>query len=337
MKRRIMQVSVLLASAFLIVGCATQIDTSRVYVPEEGGINFIKVTDESAEQLIRPNIQYTGNRLTWWANPYFAINNDGTDLAYICSRNEKSNIFVKSLASRSGSQQRTFTGDIQDVTFSPDGNTICFSKLNGQSSNNMYGYANYSSYNTIYTTNAKQGSVVQQISAPNVKDYGPRYSPDGSLIFFARNDGNEYAIWSQNISTGTLSYYCYGTSPFPINNEEFLCVRRNSANNYEIWRINYVKGSESIILSQENRSFTTPSLSPDGKWIVCTSNSNDKGNENLDIYVVRTDGSRLTQLTYHPGHDLSPVWSPDGKSIYFLSQRGSEKGTYNVWKMNFNL
>ena len=53
--------------------------------------------------------------------------------------------------------------------------------------------------------------------------------------------------------------------------------------------------------------------------------------------MVRTDGSRLTQLTYHEGHDLSPVWAPDGKSIYFLSQRGSEKGIYNIWKMNFDL
>lgn len=29
--------------------------------------------------------------------------------------------------------------------------------------------------------------------------------------------------------------------------------------------------------------------------------------------------------------------SPDGKSIYFLSQRGSAKKKYNVWRMNFSL
>lgn len=55
------------------------------------------------------------------------------------------------------------------------------------------------------------------------------------------------------------------------------------------------------------------------------------------IYVVRTDGTQLTQLTYHLGNDLSPAWSPDGKSIYFLSQRGSAKKKYNVWRMNFSL
>ncbi len=100
-----------------------------------------------------------------------------------------------------------------------------------------------------------------------------------------------------------------------------------------------MKGSESIILSQENRSFTTASMSPDGKWILFAANTTKKPGvpENIDIYVVRADGSQLTQLTYHHGHDLSPVWAPDGKSIYFLSQRGSEKGLYNIWKMNFTL
>lgn len=326
MKRRILQMLFMFVVASLFVGCETSknLVDIRVYVPEEGGINFEKVTNENAEQLIVPNIRKVDRRLYWWANPYFAITKDGQSLAYICSRNDKSNIFVKQLSARSGSQQRTFSDDINDVAYSPDGKTLCFSRRNGTS-------------NSIFTTSATQGSVVQQISSPGVKDYGPKYSPDGNMIFFARNDGSSYAIWSQDLNNGTLSYYCYGLTPYPINEEEFLCVRQNSNNNYEIWCVNYMKGTESILISQENRSFTTPSLSPDGKWIVCTSNTIENGNENLDIYVLRTDGSRLTQLTYHKGNDLSPVWSPDGKSIYFLSQRGSEKGTYNIWKMNFNL
>ncbi|MBR6927035.1 MAG: PD40 domain-containing protein [Bacteroidaceae bacterium] len=34
---------------------------------------------------------------------------------------------------------------------------------------------------------------------------------------------------------------------------------------------------------------------------------------------------------------MSAVWSADGKSIFFLSQRGSAKRLYNVWKMEFKL
>lgn len=80
-------------------------------------------------------------------------------------------------------------------------------------------------------------------------------------------------------------------------------------------------------------------LSPDGRWLLITgsSRSEKEGIANTDIFVVRTDGTQFTQLTYHPGNDLSPMWSPDGRSIFFLSQRGSADKIYNVWRMDFNL
>ena len=328
MKRKFMQVSVLFALALCVAGCKTkELFDTRVYVPEEGGINFEKITDESAEVIAEPNVHKIDNRLQWWVNPTMCLSSDGKIMAYNVFKNEKRNIFVKSLDVRKSSTQRTFRTKVNDVCFSPDNTTLCFSEVDGNSSR-------------LYLTSATQGTMVTQVSPVNVSDYGPCYSKDGKRIFFSRADGGDYSIWSYDVENGSFSNYCYGLNPIPINNEEFLCTRKNSANNYEIWRINYVKGTESIIISQENHSFSTASLSPDGKWIVCVSNTipNDSSwRENLDIYVVRTDGSRLTQLTYHPGHDCSPVWAPDGKAIYFLSQRGTQNGEYNIWRLNFNL
>ena len=116
-------------------------------------------------------------------------------------------------------------------------------------------------------------------------------------------------------------------------------MRNSTSGRSEIWYVDYVKGQESLILSDENRSFTNPKLSPDGKWIVCVGNSvsNISNKDNLDIFVVRTDGTRLTQLTFHPQADTSPVWAADGRSIYFVSSRANENNSYNVWRMNFNL
>ena len=326
MRTRLSVCAALFAGA-LLSGCGImKVDTSETYVPEEGGITFVKMTNEENEQLIVPNIKYDGSRLSWWAAPYFTITAEGDRYAYIGSHNGHSNIFVKSLSARSGSQQRTFSNTAQDLCFSPDGKTICFSQYNNP-------------YSTLGLISSTQGSIVQQVTSGSVRDYAPRYSVDGKLIFFSRGEGDHFSIWSYNVDNGVFSSYCYGLTPYPINEEEFLCTRRNSKNNYEIWRVNFVKGTESLILSQENRSFTTASVSPDGNWILFTANTQKKEHspENLDIYVVRSDGSQLTQLTYHRGHDLSPVWSPDGKSIYFLSQRGTENGAYNIWKMNFDL
>ena len=57
---------------------------------------------------------------------------------------------------------------------------------------------------------------------------------------------------------------------------------------------------------------------------------------NTDIFAAKIDGTNLVQLTYHAADDLSPVWSKNGKYIYFISQRGSADGTANIWRMNFN-
>lgn len=143
------------------------------------------------------------------------------------------------------------------------------------------------------------------------------------------------------IKTNLFSNYSRGMTAclIPNNYDAIYCARFTTNKESEIWRVNFKTGVEEVILSQPGKSFSTPQLSPDGKWLLVTGSSKSEKEkiDNTDIFVVRTDGTQLTQLTYHPGNDLSPVWSPDGKSIFFLSQRGSVEKNYNVWRMDFNM
>jgi len=93
------------------------------------------------------------------------------------------------------------------------------------------------------------------------------------------------------------------------------------------------------VASDQYHSFTNPTLSPDGKWIAMVGNarSNISKTVNLDIFVIKTDGTNLTQLTYHPMNDCSPCWSADGRSIYFISDRANKMRYSNIWRMNFNI
>ena len=44
----------------------------------------------------------------------------------------------------------------------------------------------------------------------------------------------------------------------------------------------------------------------------------------------------IRDSTYHAADDLSPVWSKDGRYIYFVSQRGNKEAKANIWRMTFN-
>jgi dipeptidyl aminopeptidase/acylaminoacyl peptidase len=43
----------------------------------------------------------------------------------------------------------------------------------------------------------------------------------------------------------------------------------------------------------------------------------------LEIYVVKPDGTGLTRLTHSSGSDTSPAWSPDGQQIAFVRNTGT--------------
>jgi dipeptidyl aminopeptidase/acylaminoacyl peptidase len=69
-----------------------------------------------------------------------------------------------------------------------------------------------------------------------------------------------------------------------------------------------------------------PAWSPDGKSIAFTSNRSAEpdSNFNSDIWVVSVDSDdaakALRQITTSPAEDLTPAWSPDGKTIAFVTQ-----------------
>src|SRR5260221_8963117 len=72
-----------------------------------------------------------------------------------------------------------------------------------------------------------------------------------------------------------------------------------------------------------------PQVSPDGKWVAYTVSTPDmEANRGVsNIWVVPTGGGAAMQLT-QSGHDSSPVWSPDGKTLAFLSSRAGESQVY---------
>ncbi len=61
-------------------------------------------------------------------------------------------------------------------------------------------------------------------------------------------------------------------------------------------------------------------------WLIAPS-----GTGNYDVYTIPADGGEERRLTTEPGLDDGPDYSPDGKFIYFNSDR---TGRMKIWRMN---
>ena len=60
------------------------------------------------------------------------------------------------------------------------------------------------------------------------------------------------------------------------------------------------------------------SWSPDGGQIVF---DREVGENDSAIFIMEADGQNPQQLTFEPGRNYAPSWSPDGNKIAFLSYR----------------
>jgi TolB protein len=81
-------------------------------------------------------------------------------------------------------------------------------------------------------------------------------------------------------------------------------------------------------------------VSPDGSLVVFSEFNQDLNNDGLkdesdlaasDISVMNIDGSGYRPIAHRYGFDLTPVWSPDGRSILYSSDRDNARGVLDLF------
>ncbi len=100
----------------------------------------------------------------------------------------------------------------------------------------------------------------------------------------------------------------------------------------DLWLASSAGGTARRITSHPGRELF-PKFSPDGKWLAFTGQYDG----NFNVYVMPSDGGQPKQLTFYQG-EAQPLsdrmgilnqvigWTPDGKSVIFLSRRDASNG-----------
>jgi Tol biopolymer transport system component len=94
----------------------------------------------------------------------------------------------------------------------------------------------------------------------------------------------------------------------------------------QLWRIDVMSGAKKKISMQQNDA-VQPSWSPHGQRIAFWGLPEGTGKRVL--YTVSTDGGEAAPLNDDDFFNWNPVWSQDGKYLYFASDRG---GSMNLWR-----
>jgi serine/threonine-protein kinase len=87
-------------------------------------------------------------------------------------------------------------------------------------------------------------------------------------------------------------------------------------------------GKTSVLRAMKS-DWGDPRFSPDGRKLAV----DILDGKQRDIWVYEWERDTLTQLTFDPGDDRSPVWTPDGRRIAFASDR-AKRSTYSLYAVN---
>jgi TolB protein len=145
----------------------------------------------------------------------------------------------------------------------------------------------------------------------------PIFSKRSDEIFYLRYFDGKPQIFSLNTlnfrskKVGGFRGTTFAASPNPKDPNKILLsaiVGRNS----DIYELDILENSARRLTKSPSID-TTPSYSPDGKFITFSSDRQS----GQKIYVMDADGSSVACITKNSGSYSKPVWSPDGRLIAF--------------------
>jgi TolB protein len=319
---------------------------------------------QRAEAVHLKNIRQVTTDFVRAGEGYFSP--DGKSIIFQAEEKDSGNpfyqIFVEDLQSKRVRRVSPGIGKTTCAYFSPDGKKIIFASSHlDPEAKKQYAEEyrqreeerkagkrrrykwDFDPYLDIFEANP-DGSDLRRLTDTPGYDAEGSYSPDGQSIVFCSNrsgpENLELHIMDKdgkNVRQLTHAPGCYNGGPFfsPDGKRVIFRSDRKKKDHLQLYVINADGSSERALTDDLNWVQWGPYWYKDSKHIVYAgANHAVAGRPNYDLYWMNVDTGKKVRLTYAPGADVLPVFSPDGKRLMWTSTRDGRQPS-QLWMADF--
>ena len=178
----------------------------------------------------------------------------------------------------------------------------------------------FSARGDLITVPAKHGATRDLTNTSNADEDHPSWSPDGRMIAYTTDITGEQEIAIRGAEYGRqkiLTHFKTGFYYTPVWSPDGKWLAFSDAN-HQLWLLNIASGAVRKVAQDPYSEIHDQSFSPDGRWLAYSMN---RANQQRGIWLYNIASETATEVSEPLNNDYAPVFSPNGKYLYFISSR----------------